>query len=147
MTGRVVLDASAAIHLVLLSPYAEALSRSLAQAGVSMAPDLFFSEVANGLWKYVRHGSLDQETALVRLEQAMELTDSIIPSRVLATEALVAASVEGHPVYDMMYAILARRHGATVLTMDKPFSGLLRKMGIAVIYPPAQDQMEETQIP
>ena len=29
-----VLDASAAIHLVLLSPYAEALSRPLAQAGV-----------------------------------------------------------------------------------------------------------------
>ena len=68
----------------------------------------------------------------------MELTDSILPSRLLATEALVAASVESHPVYDMMYAVLARRHGATVLTMDKPFSQLLRKMGIAVIFPPAQ---------
>lgn len=139
MTGRVVLDASAAIHLVLLSPYAGALSPPLAEAGVTLAPDLFFSEVANGLWKYVRHGSLDRETALVRLEEAMELADSIIPSRLLATEALVAASVEGHSVYEMMYAILARRHGATVLTMDGPFSKVLRKMGIAVIFPPAQN--------
>lgn len=139
MIGRVVLDASAAIHLVLLSPYAEALSRLLAQTGVSMAPDLFFSEVANGLWKYIRHGSLDQETAKDRLEQAMELVDSIVPSRILAAEALVAANAESHPVYDMMYAILARRHGATVLTMDERFFRLLRRMDIQVIFPPAQD--------
>ena len=35
--------------------------------------------------------SLEQETALARLEQAMELTDSIIPSRILAIEALEGA--------------------------------------------------------
>jgi predicted nucleic acid-binding protein len=46
----VVLDASAAIHFVMLSPYAETLSHPLAQAGVTLAPALFFSEVANGLW-------------------------------------------------------------------------------------------------
>jgi predicted nucleic acid-binding protein len=140
--GRVVLDASAAIHIVLLSPYATVLSDCLTQASVSMTPDLFFSEVANALWKYVRQGSLNQNAALAYLEEAKELTDSVAPSSFLANEALVAASVQGHPVYDMMYAVLARRHGATVLTMDEKFYKALLKMGIAVIYPPAEKSFE-----
>lgn len=143
MTGRVVLDASAAIHLVLLSPYAKAVSGVLEDAVVSMTPDLFFSEVANGLWKYVRHGLLDQETAVARLEEAMELADSIIPSRILVSEALSAASQQSHPVYDMVYAVLARRHGATVLTMDERLFKRLQKLEIAVVFPPAQESTAE----
>jgi predicted nucleic acid-binding protein len=138
LSKRIVLDASAAIHLVLESPYAETLADALSPADVSMAPDLFDSEVANGLWKYVRSGVLAADQAVLRLARAFELVDSVFPSRVLAREALAAATTHAHPVYDLTYAVLARRHEATVVTMDHKFFLLLQRMEIAVFCPLAE---------
>jgi predicted nucleic acid-binding protein len=60
----------------------------------------------------------------------MGLVDALIPERTLAPEALVAAANHKRSVYDMMYAILARRSGATVITMDRGFALILREMEI-----------------
>jgi predicted nucleic acid-binding protein len=35
-------------------------------------------------------------------------------------------------VYDLLYAVLARRHRAAVLTLDARLNGLLTQMGIPV---------------
>jgi predicted nucleic acid-binding protein len=53
----------------------------------------------------------------------------------LAQEALVAAAAYRHSLYDMMYAVLARRQGATVITLDSRFAVTLREMRISVFCP------------
>jgi predicted nucleic acid-binding protein len=129
---RLVLDASAAVRVVMRAEDAAGLLAVLAGADVVAAPRLFASEVANSLWKYTRAGALAVETALGRYEEAMGLVDDLTPDDELATEALAEAAHHGHPVYDLLYAILARRHGCSVLTRDERLANLLGVMGIPV---------------
>ena len=135
MTARAVLDASAAVHLVLNGPHAAHLVTRLEETAIVTTPDLFCSETANALWKYVRAGEVTLDLALTRLEQALGLVDGLVPQRALAPEALVAAARHQRSVYDMMYAVLARRSGATVITMDRPFAVRLLEMEIETFCP------------
>jgi predicted nucleic acid-binding protein len=130
LTARAVLDASAAVHLVMKGEHAMALATRLEDVAIVTTPDLFCSEVANSLWKYVRAGSLNLDQALTNFEEGMGLVDALIPERTLAPEALVAAANHKRSVYDMMYAVLARRSGAAVITMDRGFALILREMEI-----------------
>jgi len=135
LINRAVLDSSGAVHLVMNGEHASSLAAKLEAAAVVMTPDLFCSETANSLWKYVRAGELTLDLALTRFEQCMGLADSLVPERALAPEALVAAARHQHSVYDMMYAVLARRSGATVITMDRGFALKLRDMEIEAYCP------------
>jgi predicted nucleic acid-binding protein len=133
--ARIVLDASGAVHLVLNGPHAAYLAAKLEEAAIVTAPDLFCCEVANALRKYVQAEELTLDQAVTRFEECMGLADSLILDRALAPEALVSAARHQHSVYDMMYAVLARRSGATVITMDRPFALHLRDMEIEVFCP------------
>jgi predicted nucleic acid-binding protein len=130
LTARAILDASAAVHLVMNGEHAMHLATKLEDVAVVTTPDLFCSEVANSLWKYVRAGKLDLDLAIIRFEEGMGLVDALVPERTLAPEALVAAAKHKRSVYDMMYAVLARRSGAAVITMDRGFALSLREMEI-----------------
>jgi predicted nucleic acid-binding protein len=132
---RAVLDASAAVHLVLQQSHARVLAGFLQDAGIVTTPDLFASEVANSLLKYIRHGDLSTETASVRLEEALGLIDSTAAGPALAQEALLTAEKRRDSAYDMMYAVLARRSGATVVTMDRRFALSLKEMDLPVFCP------------
>jgi len=116
---RIVLDASAAANIILRTDLAPALIEKLGQGRLVIAPSLFHSEIANTLWKYVRCGDLSKDTALARYAEAVGLVDAFEADEALATAALSAAIRYNHPVYDLLYVILARRHGCRVLTVDK----------------------------
>lgn len=132
MKGRWVLDASAAIHLVLRTPKAPELLGQLEQATLVIAPSLYCSETANALWKYVKVGQLTAEQAATRHEEALHLVDRFIPDCELGVEALALAAQQTHPVYDAMYAVLARRHVCSVATQDRRLATLLEKIGVTV---------------
>lgn len=127
---RIVLDASAAVRVVMRDEAAERLLEPIASAAVVLAPSLYASEVANALWKYVQAGKLDLETALEHYEEAIHLIDAFTPDRELTTEAITEATRYRHPVYDLLYAILARRKGCAMLTMDQRLTALVDKMGL-----------------
>lgn len=133
--ARAVLDASGAVHLVLNGPHAAYLAAKLEEAAIVTAPDLFCCEVANALRKYVQAGELTLDQAVTRFEECVGLADNLILDRALAPEALVSSVRHQHSVYDMMYAVLARRTGAAVVTMDRPFALRLREMEIDVFCP------------
>jgi predicted nucleic acid-binding protein len=135
VTRRAVLDASAAIHLVLDGKDSDAIDSRLGQAHIVTAPDLFTCEVANGLWKYVRRGDMTAGDAASHLEEALALAAGLVPGRMLAQEALAAASTYGHSVYDMMYAVLGRRQRAAVITLDAAFARVLHRMQVEVFCP------------
>ena len=130
---RLVLDASAAVRMVMRAEDADGLLKSVATATVVAAPSLYASEVANALWKYVKAGNLDAETALERLEESINLIDAFTPDWELTTEALTEAVRFKHPVYDLLYAVLARRTGCAVLTMDERLRRLLGQMGVGTV--------------
>lgn len=130
MNTRVVLDASAAAHVVLRTDVAEALIEKLERSNLVISPELFHSEIANTLWKYVSAGELSTDEALERYDESISLVESFQADSTLITEALHSAAKHRHPVYDMLYAVLARRHGCRVLTVDKKLTALLRHMDI-----------------
>jgi predicted nucleic acid-binding protein len=115
---RVVLDASAAVNIVMRTARAAVLIESLESSRLVVAPTLFHTEVANTLWKYVRAGQLDRQTAHTRLEEACGLIDAFEPDEALAPEALSLAIVHDHPVYDLLYIVTALRYGARLLSAD-----------------------------
>lgn len=129
---RIVLDASAALAAVLGRRPAAGVLDVLAGASTVVAPDLFASEVGNGLWKYVSAGEITVEEAAVALEAGLSLVERFIPVTELAQEALREAAHHRQPVYDLCYAIAARREGCAVLTIDARLQKLLAKMEIPV---------------
>lgn len=130
MIRRAVLDASAAVEIVLPGSRAAAVVDLLDECLVVFVPELFHAEVANALWKYVDAGDLSADEALALLETSFGLPDRVVPDHELAEEALAAAISTNHPVYDLLYASLARRHGCTVVTLDGRLAKLLSGMGI-----------------
>lgn len=126
----VVLDASAAIEVVLQRPASSEINAAITEADVIFVPDLFVAEVSNALWKYVVAGGANGSALL---EDAVSLPDEVISSTELYREAFGLATQSGHPVYDCLYAILARRNNATLLTVDRRLTTLVRSHEISVI--------------
>ncbi len=127
---KLVVDASAALSAVLGQPSAPAVLDALARASVVIAPDLFAAEVTSGLWKYVTAKQLGLEEAAERLEATLNLVDRFHPVAEIAQEVLREASARRHSVYDLCYAILARREGAALLTIDARLKKLVATMGM-----------------
>lgn len=125
---RTVLDASAAANIIMRTDLAPALIEKLKQSQLVIAPTLFHSEIANTLWKYVRFGELEKKAALARYAEAIGLVDIFEADEQLAAEALSTAIRYNHPVYDTLYAVLARRHGCTLLTVDQKLMALIRQL-------------------
>ncbi len=127
---KVVLDASAGLAAVLGGEPAIAILEILGRATVVIAPDLFAAEVTSGLWKYVNAGQLSVDDAIDRLTAVLDLVDRHEPVAELAPEVLREASVHRHSPYDLCYAVLARRHGAAVLTRDGRLRTLLATINV-----------------
>lgn len=66
--------------------------------------------------------------ALTRYTEAIGLVDAFEADEQLATEALSSAVRYNHPVYDLLYVILARRHGCRILTVDKKLIALVKQI-------------------
>ena len=129
---RWVLDASSALHVVMRLPTAEPVIDKLEQASLVLVPQLYFSETANALWKYVSHNQLSAEQAIERYQEICALPDQAISDQTLAMEALSLASANNHPVYNMIYAVLARRNACGVLSKDSRLAKLLGSIGVTV---------------
>jgi predicted nucleic acid-binding protein len=132
---NIVLDASAAIGLVLAAPGAEEFSAPLEQASLVTVPDLYIAETCNTLWKYRKAELLTMERCECALEQALALPDRIESSNALYTEAFSLSCRYLHPVYDTLYLVLARRNNALLLTLDRRLAALAEKLEIRVLIP------------
>ncbi|CAK8716081.1 PIN domain-containing protein [Candidatus Electrothrix laxa] len=127
-----VLDASAAVEVVLQRPMAGQLNRYLSEADWVIAPTLFISEVTNVFWKYQRLTDLSLQDCERGLEQAVALPDDFIDEHDFFREAFKLSSTLGHSVYDIMYLIAARRNNAVFLTLDKKLIRIAKECSIEV---------------
>lgn len=129
----VVLDASAAVGVTLMQPQAKPLISHLETANLVLTPDLFVSEVCNTFWKYRKANLLDREQAEQLLAMTLELPDRIESAADCYQEAFALAVRHQHPFYDTLYLVLARRHAATLLTIDKRLVALANSLEIQVV--------------
>ena len=120
----VVLDASCALELITKGSKASLIKTYLLHSDNVLSSDLYKAECANALWKYVRAGALGHDDAVTLLEACNKLVFSFVDIAENSVEALLEAEKLKHPVYDMLYFTLARREGATLLTMDKKLTEL-----------------------
>src|SRR5437868_4612936 len=125
---RIVLDASAAVEAVMDDE--SKVHALLEYASAILAPKHFIVEVTSGLWKYVTLRGLPIDEAAERLEVASEMVFTYRDVPALAEEVLREASARRHSVYDLYYAVLARREKAAVLTFDKRLKQLCTEMHI-----------------
>jgi len=129
---RAVLDASAAIEIVVERPQAARLGSILEEADLVLAPDLFVPEVVNAMWKYHQFEKWSLAVCDRTLEAALSLVDVLVPSRELYGEAFLLARTARRPAYDMFYVALARREDATLLTSDVQLRKEAERQGIRV---------------
>ena len=129
---KLVLDASAAIELVLGRSQAGRLEGILEEADVVLAPDLFVAEVVNTIWKYHRFEHLGLNVCDRAMESALALVDSLVPASEIHAEAFLLARTAHRPAYDMFYLALARREDAVFLTLDKSLQKEAEHQGLRV---------------
>ena len=132
---NIVLDASAAVGIVLSQPGTEIFSAQLEQATFVTAPELYIAEVSNTLWKYRKADLLSLKRCELALEKAIALPDCLELCDALYLEAFALACRHLHPVYDTLYLVLARRNNAAFLTQDRRLATLGRLLEIEVVTP------------
>jgi len=125
-----VMDASAAVAIVLNRPEAEPFVEMLSTADLVISPDLYISEVTNAFWKYLKFKQLSKTICEQRLNTAIQLVDDFIKSSELYEEAFSLAYNTNHPVYDAFYLVLARRRDGILLTLDNKIKSLALKHSI-----------------
>lgn len=128
--GDYVVDASVAIKLFVPEPLTEQAETFFATLAIHPAsrlyvPDLFFSECANILWKYVWRAGYPAEDARQDVADLLALAVHGVSTATLAAEALEIALAHRVTVYDACYVALAAQLQAPLLTADE---ALVRKL-------------------
>ena len=103
----IVLDCSAAVDMVRETEAGRALRQLMLEGEEVISSQLFLIEVSNAFWKYHKAGLLDDKTVCANIEKAI-----------------------AHPVYDMLYFVLARRNAATLFTLDRKLQQLCLDNGV-----------------
>ena len=125
-----VLDASAALELVLARPRRASIADVLQESDWVFAPSLFVYEVTNALWKYHRLAGTIKSTELqVALEQAIALANEFIAASALCAEALRLACEVDCPAYDAAYLAAAKSRGAMIVTLDRRLIASAQRAG------------------
>ena len=116
---KVIIDASTGF-VMLASP--ERVAQIFAAATSVLAPELIVIELLNARWKVVRSGA-----SAPSLDSVFGLFDRIhlITSSPYAVDAAALAQRLDHPVYDCLYAVLAKRENAQLVTADRHFAAKL----------------------
>lgn len=119
-----VVDASVATSLFIEGPLSDHAHRFFTLLADKVpahfyVPDLFYIEVANTLWKYVRWQGLAQAQAQIYLAQLGRLALTTVSTAELMAAALDLAAAHSLSAYDGCYLALAQRLNATLVTADQ----------------------------
>jgi predicted nucleic acid-binding protein len=129
----IVIDANAGIEISLNRPKGKILSEYISTSEKVISSDLYKAEVANTLWKYVKGGFLQKGGTMEVMKIALSLVDEYIDINENNSESLSESIRLNHSSYDMLYFTLARRAGASLLTVDKKLLELAKEHGIGVV--------------
>ncbi len=129
----IVLDANAGIEIVLDREKAAILSPLIEKSTKVITSQLYKAETTNVISKYVKGGFLDKEQALEKLNLCEALIDEFTDISNYKDEVLLESIRLNHSACDLIYLVLARRHGARLITLDKKLRELCIKCGIETV--------------
>jgi predicted nucleic acid-binding protein len=125
-----VLDASAAIELVMARPAQRRVAKIVQESDWIIAPSLFIYEVTNTMWKYHRLLKAPLKELEERLQQAIEIVDEYLNAEDLFLEALRLSCEIGQPVYDAAYLAAGLKRKARIVSLDQRISSAAEHLGI-----------------
>ena len=128
----VVLDANAAMEIVLNREYGEQFKGVLKKSDLVITPNTFASEITNSFWKYAMHKELSEEQCQKGIEYCLDLVDDFIDTNSMCKEVFSEAIDQEHSAYDVYYLVLARRNNAVILTRDKKMKNIASIMKIDI---------------
>ena len=126
----VVLDASAGIGIVCKDPVLLGFKSLIFEDEKIVAPALYEAEVGSIFSNYHLGGYIDADLAKSYAAKAVGLIDEFVDMQEMVAEATREACRLRHSAYDMFYLVLARRRGATLLTLDKRLAKLADEAGV-----------------
>ena len=127
-----VIDVSAAVEIILKKEKSNIFNNQLLQASWVIAPDLYHSEISNVLWKCFRAKIVTHEESLQYTEEGILIIDDFTSGSELWKESLGEGIKFNHSIYDMFYAVLARRNDAILITNDNKLAKIAQEMKIEV---------------
>jgi len=130
----VVLDVSATMEILLRKKKSDTFSEILSGASWVVAPELYYAEISNVLWKCYRGNLVSHAESVHLTESGIALVDHFVSGKELWKESLAEGIKNGHAVYDMFYAVLARRNDAVLMTMDQKLATIAAEMKIEVCH-------------
>jgi len=129
----VVLDASAAVGVVLNKQNAENIEKQLEKADYIITPDIFVPEVVNTFWKYHQFEDLPIDKCEYFIDCAINLVDDFIDSKTIYKETFSLSCQVGHSVYDVFYLVTARRNNGYLLSLDHKLNKIAKKQSIKIL--------------
>ena len=131
--NMIVIDANVAIEVARNSERGTQFETRILQEDKIIAPSLLVSEVANATWKHATFGSMDEKDWTYLFTAALGQIDEFVSDEKLFPEALSEAVIRKHPVYDMLYFVLARRTASPLLTCDHKLAKICHDNGVECI--------------
>lgn len=130
----IVLDCNAAIAMVRATAEGDAFRALLLEGEEAIAPRFFRIELSNVFWKLARAGMIGEGEVNGSVKAALGLVSEFYEDDDLIVEALSEAMRLEHPVYDMLYFVLARRTQATLFTLDRTLQQLCLDNGVNCVF-------------
>lgn len=129
----VVLDASAAVGIVLQREDSRSAENCVENASLVIGPSLYISEVTNVFWKYYRFHDLPQNDCEMGIERCLKIVDDFADDGELWRESFAMSCLTGLTAYDMCYLVLARRYNAMLVTLDQKLQTACRKHSVKAL--------------
>ena len=125
-----VIDCNAAIEIALNREKGKTFRKFIEISEKTVSSEFFRIEAANVIYKYYRGNFIKRTECIKLLELSESYIDEFIPIKDNYFEAMNEAIRLKFPAYDMLYLTLARRMGATLLTLDRSLNNIAKKEGI-----------------
>jgi len=118
----VVIDASAAVDLLVTRPLSTAIASALIDADQLLAPEHLRIEAAHALRGLHLGGHLDREAFAAAMERLADMPLTVHPVAPLLRR--IGELAPNATAYDAAYIALAERLGAPLITADAKLSGV-----------------------
>jgi predicted nucleic acid-binding protein len=129
-----VLDVSAAIQVLHHKEKADKFRIEMQNATYILAPALYTAELSNTMWKYYHSGDVSKEECLQYINDGLHFIDRFCDMNTMWKEAVGEGINQEHSIYDMFYAILARKRKGILLTNDGKLTKVCDALGVKYIF-------------
>jgi predicted nucleic acid-binding protein len=117
----VVVDSSVAIKWFLNEPGSEESRALLVNGGALLAPDFLLAEVANGLRRQERRGTISASNVDDAVGELADVFAELSSTASLIQPALQLSQQLDHSVYDCLFLAMRNLRGAPLVTADAAF--------------------------